>query len=104
MILSQIEKISRVSKAEKYKAESDAMIKIKNKYLNGSEIGKRIHDLWIEYEQQQSFEAHLVKVLDKLDMIIQAEEYEKMELQCVQCHIREKRQCVFRPRNKDIDT
>merc|ERR1719461_277614 len=34
-----IEKISRVSKAEKYKAESDAMIKIKNEYLNGSEIG-----------------------------------------------------------------
>merc|ERR1711933_612526 len=38
-----------------------------------------IHDVWIEYEQQQSFEAHLVKDLDKLDMIIQAEEYEKME-------------------------
>ena len=72
-----IEKISGVSKEEKYKLEHDSILKIRDEYLNGSDVGKEMYDLWIEYEEQQTLESHIVKDLDKLDMIIQAEEYEK---------------------------
>ena len=73
-----IERLSGVSKEEKYKSEHDAILKIKNEYLKGSQVGQEMYDLWIEYEEQQSLESHIVKDLDKLDMIIQAEEYEQM--------------------------
>jgi putative hydrolase of HD superfamily len=38
---------------------------------------QEVEVLWHEYEQQSSPEAHLVKDFDKLEMIIQAHEYEQ---------------------------
>jgi len=38
--------------------------------------GKRIYDLWNSYEKQTSAEARFVKQLDKLEMIVSAQEYE----------------------------
>merc|ERR1712244_173964 len=72
-----IEKISGVSKQEKYRREHESIIKIRDEYLSGTAVGKEMYELWIEYEEQESLESHVVKDLDKLDMIIQAEEYEK---------------------------
>ena len=45
--------------------------------LERGEIGKELFELWEEYETQSSPEAKLVKDFDKLEMIIQAYEYEK---------------------------
>eukprot|EP01084_Bolivina_argentea_P043745 80561_1 len=71
-----IEKISGVSKETKHQLEHNSIIKIRDEYLKGSAVGKEMYDLWIEYEEQNTLESHIVKDLDKLDMIIQAEEYE----------------------------
>jgi putative hydrolase of HD superfamily len=41
------------------------------------EIGANYLVLWHEYEQRSSLEARLVKAADKLDLLLQAREYEK---------------------------
>jgi putative hydrolase of HD superfamily len=41
------------------------------------EIGANYLTLWHEYEQRSSLEARLVKAADKLDLLLQAREYEK---------------------------
>lgn len=43
-------------------------------------IAHEIKDLWLEYEDCTSAEARVVKDLDKMEMIIQADEYEQGEL------------------------
>jgi len=40
-------------------------------------LGKEIFDLWCEYEDGVTAEGKVVKQLDKLEMILQASEYEK---------------------------
>ncbi len=40
-------------------------------------IGEEYLLLWREYEQRQSLEARIVKAADKLDLLLQAREYEK---------------------------
>ncbi|KAL2939845.1 HD domain-containing protein 2 [Bienertia sinuspersici] len=40
-------------------------------------ISKEIYDLWMEYEESSSMEAKIVKDFDKVEMILQALEYEK---------------------------
>jgi putative hydrolases of HD superfamily len=63
-----------VSKEEKRKLEREAMRKI---------CGDRsdLMELWEEYEMGETLEAKVVKDLDKLEMILSAEEYEKMKEQ-----------------------
>jgi putative hydrolase of HD superfamily len=41
------------------------------------ELGREYLELWREYEQRASLEARLVKAADKLDLLLQAREYEK---------------------------
>ena len=43
---------------------------------------QEIKDLWLEYEDCTSEEARVVKDFDKLEMIVQADEYERGEPQC----------------------
>ena len=43
----------------------------------GGMASKRINDLWQEYEHGQTKEAKFVKDLDRLEMVLQAFEYEK---------------------------
>eukprot|EP01084_Bolivina_argentea_P267096 453297_1 len=71
-----IEKISGISKDKKHEIELNAMIKIRDEYLKGTNVGKEMYNLWIEFEEGKTTEAKIVKDLDKLDMIIQANEYE----------------------------
>ena len=41
--------------------------------------GADIESLWLEYENGETREAQLLKDLDKLEMLVQAEEYERSQ-------------------------
>lgn len=47
--------------------------------LENSEAAREMCDLWHEYELGTSTEAMIVKDMDKLEMIVQACEYEKTD-------------------------
>ena len=64
-----------VSKEEKRIMEETAMKKIADE-LDSVELAKEAFDLWLEYELGVTEESKIAKQLDKLEMIIQANEYE----------------------------
>ena len=49
--------------------------------LRFGEIALEIKQLWYEYEDCTSEEARVVKDLDKLEMVVQADDYEKGEME-----------------------
>ncbi len=61
------------SKKEKFQKEKEAMQKI----FSNVERGEEYLGLWLEYEEQKTPEARILKQLDKIEMIIQALEYEE---------------------------
>ena len=63
-----------ISKEEKNTLEVEAMQKLKETL--GDVAGETIETLWLEYENGSSREARVVKELDKLEMLLQASEYE----------------------------
>ncbi|KAK4301633.1 hypothetical protein Pmani_026237 [Petrolisthes manimaculis] len=63
-----------VSDEEKHKRELSAMDHFKT--LLGEKAGNEMYNMFLEYEEQKTAEAQLVKDLDKFDMILQAFEYE----------------------------
>ena len=64
-----------VTKEEKNRLEVEAMRTLKETL--GSDMGgETIERLWLEYENGSSREARVVKELDKLEMLLQASEYE----------------------------
>ncbi len=63
-----------VSHADKVTQETKAMTEL-TRLLNDSEL----HALWQEYESQASPEARFVKQIDKLETLIQAVEYSKLD-------------------------
>lgn len=65
-----------VSKAEKYAREEAAMRRVRDEILAKSKLGHELYDLWMEYDQGQTEDARLVKEIDKMEMIVQADEYE----------------------------
>jgi putative hydrolase of HD superfamily len=64
-----------VSDEEKYKLELGTMEQIQS-MLGPMLGGDEILDLWKEYEEGSTTEAKLLKDLDKIEMILQAQEYE----------------------------
>ena len=68
---------------EKQRREHEAMTKIAND-INHEHISKEILELWIDYEHQKSPEAHVAKNLDKYEMIVQADEYEREQNKVLQ--------------------
>ncbi|KAK4528128.1 hypothetical protein GAYE_SCF51G6062 [Galdieria yellowstonensis] len=66
-----------VSPEEKKKLETEAFCKIRDEYLSSCAVGHELYDLWNEYENSLSNEAIFVKEVDKLEMLIQAFEYER---------------------------
>ncbi|KAI6167305.1 hypothetical protein EDD17DRAFT_1469037 [Pisolithus thermaeus] len=66
-----------ISKEEKRRLESEAMHNFVYDMLHGSEAALKIEALWREYEEQKTKEARFVKDLDRLEMALQAREYEK---------------------------
>ncbi|KAG2308193.1 hypothetical protein Bca52824_027941 [Brassica carinata] len=65
-----------VSKEEKNRRESEALEHM-CKLLGGGERAQEIAELWREYEANASPEAKVVKDFDKLELILQALEYEQ---------------------------
>ncbi|QRV88824.1 HD domain-containing protein [Ceratobasidium sp. AG-Ba] len=66
-----------ISKAEKTLREKEGMRVMLSDMLHDSPAAKRIEALWEEYEGQITPEARFVKDLDRLEMALQASEYEK---------------------------
>lgn len=75
-IIGDITPHDNISKENKYVQERKAMVEISQLVPDTS--ANEIMSLWEEYEKNQSADAMIVKDLDKLDMILQGLEYEKM--------------------------
>ncbi|XP_021756844.1 HD domain-containing protein 2-like [Chenopodium quinoa] len=75
-IVGDITPCDGISKTEKSRREREALDHMCN-LLGGGSRAKEIHDLWMEYEESSSLEAKIVKDFDKVEMILQALEYEK---------------------------
>lgn len=67
-----------VSKEDKHSQEKAAMERLEAQLgaAHGM-VGNELRELWCEYEEGKTKEASLVKQLDKLEMLLQAAEYEK---------------------------
>ncbi|KAL2349031.1 hypothetical protein Fmac_003031 [Flemingia macrophylla] len=74
-IVGDITPSDGVPKAEKSRREQEALNKM-CELLGGGMRAEEIKELWVEYENNSSFEANLVKDFDKVEMILQALEYE----------------------------
>ncbi|CAN1811570.1 5'-deoxynucleotidase HDDC2 [Linum perenne] len=74
-IVGDITPSDGVPKEEKSRKEAEALDHM-CKLLGGGSRAKEIEQLWKEYEDNSSPEAKLVKDFDKVEMILQALEYE----------------------------
>eukprot|EP00878_Enallax_costatus_P025791 GHUV01027621.1.p1 GENE.GHUV01027621.1~~GHUV01027621.1.p1 ORF type:complete len:218 (+),score=65.16 GHUV01027621.1:164-817(+) len=83
-IVGDITPHCNVSDADKFKLEADAVQEIKKMLGPSTYAATEVEILWHEYEQQSTPESHLVKDFDKLEMIIQAHEYEQAQGQQLQ--------------------
>lgn len=71
--------LDNVPKAEKVEREKQAIEYFVHDLLGDSPAGKRILDLWMEYEERETKESKLVKDLDRFELCLQAIEYERCE-------------------------
>eukprot|EP00193_Tetraselmis_chui_P017028 CAMPEP_0177773422 /NCGR_PEP_ID=MMETSP0491_2-20121128/12861_1 /TAXON_ID=63592 /ORGANISM="Tetraselmis chuii, Strain PLY429" /LENGTH=195 /DNA_ID=CAMNT_0019291525 /DNA_START=211 /DNA_END=798 /DNA_ORIENTATION=+ len=78
-IVGDIPPDAGVSKEEKAIMEQDAMKEIKTMLGDASFEANEIEELFNEYECGETAEAMLVKDFDKLEMILQAHEYEQAQ-------------------------
>ncbi|CAK6962151.1 HD domain-containing protein 2 [Scomber scombrus] len=76
-IVGDIAPSDNISKTEKHRREEEAMRHLSGLLPDG--LKQEIYGLWEEYESQSSPEARLVKQFDRLEMILQAHEYEELE-------------------------
>lgn len=76
-IVGDITPYCGISEDEKHKQEDEAMKKIVN--LLGPLHGEYVYSLYKEYENKETKEAKFVKELDRIDMVLQAYEYERNE-------------------------
>lgn len=74
-IVGDITPSDGIPKAEKSRREQEALNKM-CEVLGGGLRAEEIQELWAEYENNSSLEANLVKDFDKVEMILQALEYE----------------------------
>ncbi|XP_050373376.1 uncharacterized protein LOC126791029 [Argentina anserina] len=74
-IVGDITPSDGVPKEEKNRREQEAIDHM-CKLLGGGSIAKELGELWLEYERNSSPEAKIVKDFDKVEMILQALEYE----------------------------
>ncbi|KAJ4810603.1 HD domain-containing 2 [Rhynchospora pubera] len=74
-IVGDITPSDGVPKSEKSRMEREALDHM-CALLGEPSRAKEIHELWMEYEENSSPEANIVKDFDKVEMILQALEYE----------------------------
>jgi putative hydrolase of HD superfamily len=77
-IVGDITPTCGVSDADKYAAEAAAIGQLQAA-LGGALVGAEVAALWREYEAGATPEAALVKDFDKVEMILQAAEYERAQ-------------------------
>ncbi|KAF3337339.1 HD domain containing protein isoform X1 [Carex littledalei] len=77
-IVGDITPSDGVPKAEKSRLEKEALDEM-CRILGGGLRADEIKELWAEYENNSSIEASIVKDFDKVEMILQALEYETAE-------------------------
>ncbi|KAH0436077.1 hypothetical protein IEQ34_026484 [Dendrobium chrysotoxum] len=75
-IVGDITPSDGVPKDEKSRREREAINHMCN-LLGGGSRAKEMLELWMEYEENSSLEAKVVKDFDKVEMILQALEYEQ---------------------------
>ncbi|CAL5059953.1 unnamed protein product [Urochloa decumbens] len=75
-IVGDITPSDNVPKEEKSRMEKEALDHM-CELLGGGPRAQEIRELWMEYENNASLEAKVVKDFDKIEMILQALEYEK---------------------------
>ncbi|KAF5827434.1 HD domain-containing protein [Dunaliella salina] len=75
-IVGDITPHCKISKEEKKRLEENAIIQMEQMLGAGTAAANEVGTLWREYEAAQTPEAQWVKDLDKLEMIMQAYEYE----------------------------
>lgn len=75
-IVGDITPSDGIPKAEKSRREQEALDEM-CEVLGGGPTAEEIKELWEEYENNSSVEANIVKDFDKVEMILQALEYEK---------------------------
>lgn len=68
-----------ISKSEKEQLEMEAMKKLRTMLEDYPEASEEMMQLWEEYCAAETAEAQFVKDLDKLEMILQADEYEETQ-------------------------
>ncbi|TIA73616.1 hypothetical protein E3P77_01146 [Wallemia ichthyophaga] len=78
-IVGDIAPSDNITKPVKNNLERQAMNDIVHKYLHGSYQARYLMAIWEEYEQQSSAESTFVKDLDRLEMCLQAFEYERIQ-------------------------
>ncbi|CAN6482496.1 unnamed protein product [Victoria cruziana] len=74
-IVGDIAPSDGIPKAEKSRREREALEHM-CKLLGGGSRADELSELWMEYEENSTLEAKLVKDFDKVEMILQALEYE----------------------------
>ena len=75
-LVGDITPFDGVTKEEKHAREVAAVEEMKGA-LGGAAAGEEFQRIWLEYEHCSTPEAQLVKDFDKLEMILQALEYER---------------------------
>ena len=81
-LVGDITPVDNVDKAEKSRRESETMDYICNNLLgkfNGGLNGQEVRQLWQEYEDDETLEAHFVHDIDKIELISQMLEYERSQ-------------------------
>nr|CAB3449064.1 unnamed protein product [Digitaria exilis] len=83
-IVGDITPSDNVPKEEKSRMEKEALDHM-CELLGGGSRAQEIRELWMEYENNASLEAKVVKDFDKIEMILQALEYEKAFWESMSC-------------------
>ncbi|KAL5400250.1 hypothetical protein PMIN03_012537 [Paraphaeosphaeria minitans] len=77
-VVGDIPTYAGVSKEHKHKLERFGVDYIETLLsLSNSEVGARIKDAWLEYEEGKTPEAQFVREMDKLECLMQAHRYEQ---------------------------
>ncbi|EHK96544.1 HD-domain/PDEase-like protein [Glarea lozoyensis ATCC 20868] len=80
-LVGDITPVDGIPKPEKNRRESTTMDYFTNSLLgrvNGGMTGKQIRDVWQEYEDNETMNAKFVHDVDKIELILQMVEYERV--------------------------
>jgi putative hydrolase of HD superfamily len=80
-LVGDITPVDPVSKEEKSRRETETMDYICTNLLgkfNGGLNGKDVREIWQEYEDSETLESHFVHDVDKMELLLQMIEYERV--------------------------